>query len=250
MIRQAEKLTQKLLIAIQEKEGGGNFSVALSGGSSPVTLFRLWREKYLNDIPWKKIDFYWVDERCVHPEHPLSNFGMARRELFSYLPEGSFNIFRIKGECEPEDEARNYSRLVLSRLPVKIVNAPVFANDLFEHQSIDIPVFDCVLLGIGDDGHTSSIFPGDTELLYYARPFGVAVNPYTGQKRVAMTGYPLQYAAFTAFWAEGESKSEILDRVVYASGDLLLPETDPKITALPAANILRRSINSQIFYGV
>lgn len=251
MIRQAEKLTEKLLEDLESKPPEHNYTIALSGGNSPSVLFRLWREKYLQIIPWGRISFFWVDERCVPPDHPLSNYGRAKRELLDFLPVEPHGIYRIKGEEDPHEEATHYSQLVLSNLQVTLERLKIRSKDSkFKEQLIEVPLFDFVLLGIGDDGHTSSIFPGNIQLLYSPDPYGVGKNPYTGQCRVAITGYPLQFASLVAFFAEGESKSEIVDTVVRNANNLIIPETDPRIIALPAANILRRSKNSHIYYAL
>lgn len=241
-------LTQKLIEKL-DSFNGERFSLALSGGSSPIALFKLWREEYLNKILWEKIDFYFVDERCVAPDNTESNFGMAQRELFRYLPLKEGQIFRIDGEKDSEEEAVTYSNLLLSRLPVIEVVADVFKGEIFSPEVVRMPVFDFVIAGIGDDAHTSSIFPGNVNLLYSSKSYEVAVSPYNEQKRVAMTGTALLSAAYVAYFAQGPSKKNIIEKVLSLQANKNIETKSYTITNFPVANLLRRAHNSKVFYG-
>lgn len=231
----------------------GRFSLALSGGSSPLSLFRLWRGEFLEKIPWSKIDIYWVDERCVPSESNESNFGVAEREILNIIESEGVRFFPIDGVADPELEAMRYSQLVNSNLKTNKVNLPVFEGGEFNLKSVEIPIFDFVILGIGDDGHTSSIFPGYTELLYSDKTYLHTVNPYNGQKRVALTGFPIEFAKFAAFYAEGEAKSSIVAKAQnivanagLAGGNGLY---DLNYVDFPVADLLLRSKRAKIYYG-
>lgn len=243
----AQSLTNKLIDKLN-LFNGKRFSLALSGGSSPVSLFKLWRGDFLNLISWELIDFYFVDERCVAPDDPQSNYGMVQKELFRYLPIKEEQIFRIAGELDSESESENYSQLLFSRLPVKEVVADVYKNEIFYSDTLKIPVFDFVIAGIGDDAHTSSIFPGNIRLLYSNKPYEVATNPYNQQKRVAMTGTTLLNASFVAYYANGEAKKTIIEKVLSLNANKNIETKSYTITNFPVANLLRRAKNSLVYY--
>ena len=127
----------------------GPFHLAISGGDTPKNLFRLWVEAYKDKIDWKQLRFYWVDERCVPPADSESNYGQAKLLLFDPLQIPDEHIFRMKGEVDPVAEAARYATLLDKQLPK--VNG--------------LPRFDCIMLGVGGDMHTASIFPGNLALL-------------------------------------------------------------------------------------
>lgn len=170
------------------------FNIALSGGSTPALMFDIWADEFSDATPWQRIRFYWVDERCVAPDDSQSNYRMTREHLFSRVPVNPDNVFRIMGENNPEKEAERYSALVARQVP--IVEG--------------LPVFDVVLLGAGDDGHTSSIFPGQENLLTTEDVYAVGTHPTSGQQRVALTGQPIMHALNIIFLMTGASKAPIL----------------------------------------
>ena len=144
------------ILEAMDKELERPFTIALSGGTTPATLFEVWEREYAAYTPWSRIYFYWVDERCVPPGDDQSNFGLAYRLLFSKVGIPASHYYRIVGEGAPEEEAKQYSSIVKTTVP-----------------TVDgVPVFDFVLLGIGEDGHTSSIFP--LRLLHPGVPEGPA----------------------------------------------------------------------------
>ena len=122
--------------------------LALSGGSSPGALFDLLAEDYWYRLPWKDMHFYWGDERCVPPGSSESNYGMASSRLFAHLAVPQGHIHRIQGEADPALEARRYAEQLQNLLPAE--------NGL--------PRFDLILLGMGTDGHTASVFPHQAAL--------------------------------------------------------------------------------------
>ncbi len=124
----------------------GRFAVALSGGRTPEAMFHLLAaEPYLSRVRWSAVEIYFSDERCVPPGHADSNFRMARLALLDIAPVEAHNIHHMRGEIEPEAAAREYGQLLKAR----------FGDD---------GGMDLTLLGMGDDGHTASLFPGTTAL--------------------------------------------------------------------------------------
>lgn len=177
-------------------------TIALSGGNTPKTMFDLWAAEFADITPWNRIEFFWVDERCVDPTDAESNYGMTYEHLLSKVPMPAEQVFRIQGENQPEAEAARYSRLVAEHVP----------------QLRGLPCFDVVLLGAGDDGHTSSIFPGQENLLTTQDVYAVARHPQSGQIRVALTGRPILNAKKTVFLMTGEKKAPVL-QAFYGTSD-------------------------------
>ncbi len=121
------------------------FSLALPGGSTPKLFFtRLTQEPYRSQIPWNKVWLFWGDERCVPPDHPESNYGVARQYLLEKVPVVNSHVFRIHGEDPPPETARAYAKTL---------------HEVFKDQE-PWPTFDLIILGIGPDGHTASLMPG------------------------------------------------------------------------------------------
>lgn len=195
------------------------FHIAFSGGETPLLMFKIWAEEFSGATPWSRICFWWVDERCVKPTHSQSNYGQMKKTLLDKVPVPKEHIFRIHGERDPEKEAFRYSKEVQKYLP----------------QKNGLPVFDLVLLGVGEDGHTSSIFPGQEELLIASTLYAPSVHPATGQRRIAMTGAPILNAAQVLFLVTGAAKEKVAHQL-YTSGDLT-----------PSAYIARRSNRVELF---
>ncbi len=167
------------------------FHIALSGGNTPKKLFKILAEDYKDKIPWERIHFWWGDERCVSPISDESNFKMANDLLFTQVSVPSKNIHRIKGENFPQEEAERY--------------AGEISKNLLSRNGF--PVFDLILLGLGDDGHTASIFPDRMNLLDDSHITAVAEHPQTGQKRITLTGKVLNNANRVFFLITGENKA-------------------------------------------
>lgn len=174
------------------------FNIALSGGSTPKLLFTLLANEYLNTIPWHFLRLFWVDERCVSPTHPESNFGMTYDSLLTHVPIHDSNIFRMQGEGNPIKEALRYQKMLEKELPLQ---------DGF-------PIFDLVLLGMGDDGHTASIFPDNMELLQSDQAVAVGVHPVSGQERITLTGKTILEAKQVVFLITGSSKATVLRKII------------------------------------
>ena len=187
------------LLQIISNSGRQKFNLALSGGNSPKILFDIMAGDYFAPkIPWECIHFWWGDERCVPPNNDDSNFKMAKEHLFDKIKTDLSHIHRIKGELVPEEACREYSREI--------------SMDL--HHKNGLPVFDLILLGMGTDGHTASIFPDQMGLLDSENICEVATFPATGQKRVTLTGKVINNAERILFLVTGEQKKERVSEII------------------------------------
>lgn len=173
------------------------FHIALSGGSTPKLLFRHLAENYKDTIDWSKVHFWWGDERMVPVDDDESNYKMTNELLLSQIniPEG--NIHRVHGEEDPPTESVRYGDEIEMLVPEKET----------------WPVFNLIILGMGDDGHTSSIFPNQMELLHSLDVCEVSTHPSSGQKRITLTGKVLNSAEKTAFLVTGQNKAERLQEI-------------------------------------
>jgi len=192
----ANKFADQLMCWVEE-HSGNSFNMAISGGKTPDLLFSALASKYADSKYWQKVHFWWVDERMVPPNDPESNFGVAQKLLFSLISIPEENIHRIKGENAPEAEALSYSSQIQKNIP----------------QQNGWPAFDLILLGMGDDGHTASIFPDQMYLLDSERLCEVATQPQSGQKRVTLTGRAIAHAKRVYFLITGSNKAERLSEI-------------------------------------
>ena len=192
------------LIAMMEREPGNDLYFGIQWGNVLPSLIGLTFGpiEYKEVTPWMRMRIYWVDERCVPAEDYESNYGTMRRLLLDEVGMPDEYVYPIYGVNRPEIEAKNYSTLVCRTVPLWG----------------GFPAFDVVLLGAGDDGHTSSIFPGQEYLLSSFHPYEVSVNPYNGQKRIAMTGCLLFAAKNLIFFVTGKNKADVV-RDILDSGD-------------------------------
>ena len=199
--RVAEQFARHLAewMAESEKE---HFHIALSGGSTPRLLFDLIARDYANKFPWDMVHFWWGDERCVPPDDADSNYGMTRRHLLDHIDIPEQNIHRVRGENDPETEAIRYGKEIQEYIP----------------QENGWPVFDLIMLGLGTDGHTASIFPHEMELWENPNVCVVATHPDSGQKRVSLTGGVINEGKRIAFLATGGSKTEKYVEIVEQKG--------------------------------
>ena len=168
-------------------------NLALSGGNTPKVIFDYWAEHCKEEIDWKRLSFFWGDERCVPPENEMNNFGMTKDHLFDKVQDiPNNNIYRIHGENEPEEEAHWYSK--------------VLSNKLMQRN--DTPSFEVVMLGLGDDGHTVSIFPHQISLWDSKDICLIGEHPDSGMQRVTITGRVVNNAQYAVFLATGKNKAE------------------------------------------
>lgn len=188
---------------IDELPEGETFSMALSGGSTPKAVFRFLAEHFKEQIPWKRVQLFWGDERCVPPDDKESNYRMAKESLLSHIPIPESSVFRIKGENDPQEEALDYKKVVEQNVSMMEV----------------MPVFDLFMLGMGDDGHTASVFPDHPELFHSDKLFEVAMHPETGQQRITATGKLINHARRVVFLVTGEAKASVLAKILIKTGD-------------------------------
>ena len=173
------------------------FHIALSGGSTPKVLFEILAKDYADKIDWLKVHLYWGDERCVPFNDADSNFGMTEEKLLQHIDFPSTNIHRVIGQNKPSHEAIRYSNIINNYLPSK--------NNL--------PVFDLIILGMGSDGHTASIFPHQMELMTDENTCGVATHPESGQKRITLNGPVINNAKQIHFLVTGASKAPVVKKI-------------------------------------
>ena len=191
----------------------GMARVAISGGSTPKRVFALLadeKEPFRAAIPWEKLRLFWVDERCVPPDHPDSNYGAARDLLLSKVPLRPEHVVRVEGELDPEEAAAKYEAAIRGH---------------FRLEGAEVPIFDMVQLGMGDDGHTASLFP-HTEALQEMMRVAVA-NHVPQQKqswRVTLTWPVINAGREVFFLIDGAKKADPVGRVLTGEYD---PETLP-----------------------
>lgn len=198
----ADLLVQLGQRAIAERN---RFLVALSGGSTPKTLYATLTSPTLaRRLDWTKVHFFFGDERCVPPEHPESNFGLAQAMLFAPLHIPPSSIHRIQGEDLPEAAAISYETL-LRRLTAK--------------PEEPWPVFDLVLLGMGDDGHTASLFPGTPAVSESTRWVVPSSAPQGARSRITITLGVINHASVILFLVTGGNKATVVRRVIESRAD-------------------------------
>jgi 6-phosphogluconolactonase len=195
----------------------GKARIAVSGGNTPKHTFELLAgQPYRDQIPWDKLELYWVDERCVPPDHPDSNYRMTREALLDKVPLNSTQVFRIQGELDPEEAAAKYEFDI---------------RQSFRLEGAEIPIFDLVALGMGPDGHTASLFPHTEGLHEMMR---IAIANHVAQKeswRVTLTWPVINRARDVIFLIEGADKADALKNVLLGPYD---PETYPSQLIKPA----------------
>ncbi len=215
-------LTSKLMYYLDKKNNEANFNLALSGGETAKQMFSIWVTEYKTKINWEKINFFWVDERCVPPGDRDSNYGNADKLLFKPLHIPTENIYRIHGETNPDAEAIRYSLIVEENLP----------------QRDKLPYFDCIILGIGNDAHTASIFPDRLSLLTCQNLYAVSQQPITKQYRITMTGPLILNGSPLLVPALGSRKSNVIEDIEKG-----FSETN----RTPAAYILSKAVDATVY---
>jgi len=176
----------------------GRFAIALSGGHTPGKMYSLWAqtEQYRNKTPWDRVHLFWSDERFVPADDPRSNYHMARETLISQVPIPAQNVHPMPTNLSsPEECARAYE------------------TELLKFFGSEPPAFDVQLLGIGDEGHTASLFPGSPELgekVRWVAAVRVAAEP---PQRITLTPVVLNQGRNTFFLVAGEGKSAILSAI-------------------------------------
>jgi 6-phosphogluconolactonase len=186
----------------REYSGEGKpLNIALSGGSTPLTIFKMLAEQTVRD-EWTGVNLYWGDERCVPPDHAESNYGNARDALLEPAGIAEDQIHPIRGELRPQGEAARYGNLLQQQLPMEN----------------GFPVFDWIWLGLGTDGHTASIFPQHIELWTAGSPCIVSNHPETAQSRISITGGVINHAKRVSFLVTGKSKAPVIQEIFFKEG--------------------------------
>lgn len=203
----ARAAAQWLCAAAQRSSG--RFAVSLSGGSTPRRLYELLAGTDLpGEFPWRRVHWFWGDERFVPSDHPDSNYRMAREALLSRAPVAAANVHAIPTEgVSPEQAASDYEA-TLKRF---------YGGETLSRER---PLFDVVLLGLGEDGHTASLFPGHAALEEAGR-WVVAVRGAKKEARITLTYPALQSSRETAFLVTGAAKTDALRRA--QAGDRAIP---------------------------
>lgn len=218
--RAAQIIADTARAAVEER---GRARIAVSGGSTPEAAFRLlaklelpWRRQ----TPWEQLELFWVDERCVPPDHAESNYRMTRDALLDRVPIAIENVHRMEGELKPELAAARYEQLLRRE---------------FELQPDELPRFDLVALGMGEDGHTASLFPGTAALAETGR---LAVANHIAQKdawRLTLAWPVLNRARQVFFLIAGAAKAEIIREVFLGER---APERLPSQLIWPESGLL------------
>lgn len=209
--------------AIAAASARGVARIAISGGSTPRRMFALLADPaqpFLHQVPWQQLFLYWVDERCVPPDHPDSNYRMTREAMLDKVPLPAGQVFRMEGELEPEAAANRYETVLRNTMKL---------------EGAELPSFDLVLLGMGDDGHTASLFPHTDAINELGR---LVVANHVAQKdtwRITLTWPVINQGRQVAFLIEGAAKTGILAEVFTGPRD---PERLPSQLIRPASGKL------------
>lgn len=214
-----------LFEGIQSKKSRNqNFNIALSGGST-IRIFEKYKELIPSKINTENLHVYWGDERCVPPDNSESNYENATKFL-EYLKIPEENINRIKGEDDPLAESLRYQDLIHKNIP----------------SENGFPQFDLIMLGIGEDGHTASIFPDRMELFKTDTICAVTVHPVSSQQRITLTGKVINNAINIIFIATGKSKAEIIEKIIKRKTDF---KSHPATHVLPVYAKLRWFLDTE-----
>ena len=193
--------------AVRER---GRFSVALSGGNTPRTVYSLLASEH-RQLPWNSIHIFFGDERHVPPDDPESNFRMASESLLSKVPIPQSNVHRIRAELDAEAASMQYEQEL---------------REFFHLVDHDWPRFDLIFLGLGDDGHTASLFPGSKALTDESSRVTANWVEKFQTFRITLTFPVLNHAAEVVFLVSGASKARILSEVLR-----------PGVRKFPAQNV-------------
>ena len=197
----------------------GRFALAISGGSTPRRMHKmLAREPYFLKVPWGKTHIFWVDERCVPENDPASNYGVAQKDILDRVPIPKTQVHFMRGRLAPENGVQNYVKILV---------------DFFHIKYDAFPIFDLIFLGIGTDGHTASLFPGQRVLDEKEKMIVAVKGGDPNVDRISMTLPLLNQARHIVFLITGKEKAGTVQAVL----------GDRKIR-LPAQKI--RPLNGQL----
>jgi len=183
----------------------GEFTLCLTGGSTPASTYELLATRFHLSVDWKEVQFFWGDERCVPPDDPASNFGMANRTMLSKLALRPEQLHRMRGEDEPAQAAHEYER------ELRAFFRP--------EQPDDFPSFNLLLLGLGENAHVASLFPGDPALHEKAR-LAVAVEvEAVPRRRISLTLPVINHAERVMFLVSGANKAAAVRQILQGPPD-------------------------------
>ena len=218
--RAAEQFVE---IAEQAAATRGRARIAISGGSTPKAAFQLLAdpsEPFLKRMPWEKLDLYWVDERTVPPDDADSNYRMTREAMLDHVPLKPEQVHRMEGELDPEVAAARYESLL---------------RNTFRLEGAETPRFDLVALGMGDDGHTASLFPHTDAIHELGRLVTANQVPQKDTWRITLTWPVINQAGSVFFLIGGKNKAELVKEVFTGPRD---PERLPSQLIWPSSGIL------------
>jgi 6-phosphogluconolactonase len=201
----------------------GRARIAISGGTTPQAALQLLadpREPWRSRMPWDRLDLYWVDERTVPPDNEKSNYRMTREALLDHVPLQPSQIHRMEGELEPEAAAARYE----SEL-----------RNSFRLEGAEMPRFDLVALGMGNDGHTASLFPNTEAIHELSRLVTANHVPRKDTWRITLTWPVINHARSVFFFIGGADKAAMVSEVFTGARD---PERLPSQLIWPASGIL------------
>ena len=197
--------------------------IAVSGGSTPRAAFQLLAdpdEPFRKRMPWEDLELFWVDERTVPPDHPESNYRMTREALLDHVPLPAQQVHRMEGELDPEVAAARYES--------ELRNA-------FRLEGAETPRFDLISLGMGDDGHTASLFPHTAAIHEMGRLVTANQVPQKDTWRITLTWPVINQARSVFFMIAGADKAERVHEVFLGPRD---PERLPSQLIWPSGGIL------------
>jgi len=201
----------------------GRARIAISGGSTPKAAFQLLADPaqpWLKRMPWDKLDLFWVDERTVPPDHPESNYRMTREAMLDRVPLRPEQVHRMEGELEPEVAAARYESLL---------------RNAFRLEGAETPRFDLIGLGMGDDGHTASLFPHTDAIHEMSRLVTANKVPQKDTWRITLTWPVINQGSSVFFLIGGKNKAELVKEVFTGPRD---PERLPSQLIWPSSGIL------------
>jgi len=220
----AARSAQYLLEMVREAvEARGRARIAISGGSTPKATFALLAnpsQPWRMHMPWDNLELYWVDERSVPPDSNDSNYRMTREALLDHVPLRADQIHRIEGELDPEVAAARYE----SEL-----------RNSFRLEGAESPRFDLIALGMGDDGHTASLFPHTEAIHELGRLVTANHVPQKNTWRITLTWPVINHARSVFFLIAGADKAQVLNEVLTGPRD---PEKLPSQLIWPSSGIL------------
>jgi 6-phosphogluconolactonase len=222
----ADYITENIQRAVAAR---GLARVAISGGSTPRVVFELLADPtapYRAVIPWQKLQLFWVDERCVPPTDADSNYRMTKAAMLDSIPLPPENIHRMEGELDPEEAASRYEATI---------------RNAFRLEGAQTPTFDLILLGLGPDGHTASLFPHTDGLNEMSRIVMANHVPQKDVWRITLTWPVIVQGREVAFLMEGEEKAAMVQTVFAGTYD---PEEWPAQLIRPATGNLTLLMDS------